>query len=129
MQIKDGTILPEKNKIKKLLFYNPVDWYLWAIIQLTIMVSLLHYITPTDYHHLHELYRRLYYLPIIIAAYRYGLGGGIATALVIVAIYLPHILFQWRGAFLDNLVRFNELILYLIIGTVAGLLSRKVQKS
>ena len=115
-------------KIQKLLFYHPIDWYLWVIIQLTVMVTVLHYITPTHYHYLHELYRRVYYLPIIIAAYRYGLGGGITTALVIVIIYLPHVIFQWRGTFLDNLVRFNEIILYVIIGAIAGYLSRKVQR-
>ena len=66
-------------KIKNLLFQQPVDWYLWAVIQLTVMVTVLHYLTPTHFHHLHELYRRLYYFPIIIAAYRYGFNGGIAT--------------------------------------------------
>ncbi len=114
-------------KIKNLLFQQPVDWYLWAVIQLTVMVTVLHYLTPTHFHHLHELYRRLYYFPIIIAAYRYGFNGGIATALSIVIVYLPHIIFQWKGSFLDNLVRFNEILLYLVIGAVAGYLSGKVQ--
>ncbi len=96
---------------------------MWTIVGLIIFISCFHYTTPIRYHYLHELYRRLYYIPIIIAAFRYSLTGGITTSVAIGLIYLPHVVFQWRGSFLDNFVRFNEIILYLVVGSVAGFLS------
>jgi len=103
------------------------DWTFWTVIGLVISISCFHYITPIKYYYLHELYRRLYYIPIIIAAFRYSLTGGITTSVAIGLIYLPHVVFQWRGSFLDNFVRFNEIILYLVVGGVAGFLSSRLR--
>ena len=112
---------------KKNTNINWNDWTLWTVIGLIISISCCHYTTPIKYYYLHELYRRLYYLPIIIAAFRYSLTGGITTSVAIGLIYLPHVVFQWRGSFLDNFVRFNEIILYIIVGGVAGFLSMRLR--
>jgi signal transduction histidine kinase len=105
-----------------------MDWGVWIIPLLIIVISILHYTTTTKLHHIHEIYRRLYYIPIIIAAFRFSFWGGIFSSFFISLIYVPHIIFQWEGVFLDNLVRFTEIILYLAVGCVAGILSKKVQK-
>jgi two-component system sensor histidine kinase HydH len=105
-----------------------VDNHFGIIAMMVIVISVLHYTTPTEYHHYHELFRRLYYLPIIHAAYRYGFLGGVVTSVAVSFIYLPHVIFQWAGPFLGNLVRFTEIILYIIMGAIAGFLSGKVQK-
>ena len=94
---------------------------------MVVIISALHYIIPTKYHHYHELFRRLYYLPIILAAYRFGLRGGLVTSVAVSLIYLPHVIFQWTGSFLSNLVRFTEIGLYIIVGSLAGFLSQRVQ--
>jgi len=104
------------------------DAYFWTVVVLIITVTALHYFTPTRLSHFHEIFRRLYYIPIIMAAFRFGLKGGFLASLSVGLLYLPHVVFQWSGPFLNNLVRFMEIILFLTVGTLSGLLSRKAGK-
>jgi glucose-6-phosphate-specific signal transduction histidine kinase len=75
-----------------------------GIVASIVVVTLLHYSTSTNYLLLHEIYQRLYYLPIIYAAYRYGLRGGLAASLLSAVIYLPHVSTHWdhRDVYLIN---------------------------
>ncbi len=103
----------------------------WKIIVLAvfvIIISLSHYVTGTEhkYHGLHEIYRRLYYIPIILSAFWFGIRGGIFCAIVVSFFYLPHVIYQWGGNFLtDDIPRTLEIVLYYIIGSVTGFLSQK----
>ena len=99
-------------------------WFL-LISFLIIMVAILHYSTPTNLHHLHELYRAFFYIPIILAAFRYHFKGGLTAAIVIIVLYLPHVVFQWGGDFLFNFSRFLEMIMYIVVGVVAGYLAER----
>jgi len=98
------------------------------ILILIIAISIGHYLIPTTHHHLHEIFRRLYFFPILLAALQYGFRSGFLIAFIISLIYLPHVVFQWSGSFLSNLVRFNEILLYLLIGGLSGLLSDRTRK-
>ncbi len=51
-------------------------------------VSVLHYFTPLSEPVLHDIYQRLYYLPIILAAFWFGMKGGIGTAIIVSFLYL-----------------------------------------
>ena len=101
----------------------------WKIIVLAvfiIIISLSHYVTGTEhkYHGLHEIYRRLYYIPIILSAFWFGIKGGMSCAIVISFFYLPHVIYQWGGNFLtDDIPKTLEIVLYHIIGFVTGFLS------
>ncbi|MBN1350314.1 sensor histidine kinase [candidate division KSB1 bacterium] len=103
---------------------SQIRWHI-LIGVLIIMVVLLHYFTPVHLHHLHELYRALFYLPIILAAFRFQLKGGIASSVCIILIYLPHVIYQWGGDFLFNFSRFLEMVMYLVVGMVAGFLAQR----
>jgi signal transduction histidine kinase len=94
---------------------------LWLLIAL-IAISVLHYETVTGSALLHEISQRLYYLPIIYAAYRYGLRGGLTASLVSAALYFPHIVqhLSSRGSAINL---YAETILFLVIGAVTGLLA------
>ena len=92
---------------------------------LIVFVAVLHYSTPIHLHYLHELYRVFFYIPIILASFRYQLKGGVSAAVIIIVIYLPHVAFQWGGDFLYNFSRFIQMIMYLIIATVAGVLAKR----
>lgn len=105
--------------------------YFWKIIFLVsfvICVTIFHYITGTEheYHRLHEIYRRLYYIPIILSAFWFGIKGGIFCAVIVSLFYLPHVIYQWGGNFFTCcLPRTLEIILYNLIGLVTGYLSQK----
>jgi len=95
---------------------------------LIIGVAALHYGTSTHLHYLHELYRAFFYLPIILAAYRFKFKGGVFSAAAIIILYFPHVVFQWGGDFLFNFSRFLQMVMYLIIGAVAGKLAQREWK-
>ena len=71
--------------------------------------------------------QRLYYLPIIYAAYRYGLRGGLTASLVSAAPYFPHVVQRWNSE--DSAINlYAETILFLVIGVVTGLLAGKERR-
>ncbi|MDD2310588.1 MAG: ATP-binding protein [Desulfuromonadaceae bacterium] len=89
------------------------------------VISLLHYLTPLYLHYLHDIFQRLYYLPIILAAIWFGLRGGLLCSLVVSIVYAPHILFQWGGDMTLELEKYLEIVLYNIVGGVTGLLAQR----
>jgi two-component system, NtrC family, sensor histidine kinase HydH len=90
-----------------------------------IAISLLHYLTPLHLHYLHDIFQRLYYLPIILAAIWFGLVGGLACSLTVSVVYAPHILFQWGGHLTVELEKYLEIVLYNVVGGVTGLLVQR----
>ena len=97
-----------------------------ALVVLSVIaISLLHYLTPLHLHYLHDIFQRLYYLPIIMAAFWYGFRGGLACAILVSIVYAPHILFQWGGTMTMDLEKYLEIFLYNIVGGITGYLSEK----
>jgi len=87
------------------------------------LITLAHYATGPHLHWLHDVLRRLYYLPILFAAFSHGLRGGMLLAVAVAAAYSPHAfthLMQIDPA--HTLEKVLELLLYLVVGGVAGLL-------
>lgn len=88
-----------------------------------VLVTVLHYATDTKFLVLHEAFQRFYYLPIIFAAYRYGVRGGLATSLFSAAIYVPHMFFHWEDLRVYALSQYWEMALFQVVAVVTGLLS------
>jgi two-component system, NtrC family, sensor histidine kinase HydH len=88
-------------------------------------ISILHYFTPLTLPMLHDVFQRLYYIPIILAAFWFGLKGGIACAVAVSIVYAPHILFQWGGHLGMELEKYLEIVLYNVVGGITGFLSQK----
>lgn len=88
-------------------------------------ISLLHYLTPLHLPMLHDIFQRLYYLPIILAAFWFGLRGGLVSSIVVSIMYAPHVLFQWGVHPSLELEKYLEILLYNIVGGVTGLLSQR----
>jgi signal transduction histidine kinase len=88
-----------------------------------LLITILHYRTLVEYAWAHDVLRRLYYLPILFAAFSGGVRGGISVSVFASLIYFPH-------AFLslvardpgDALEKGLEILLYNIVAVVAGLL-------
>jgi two-component system sensor histidine kinase HydH len=93
-----------------------------TIALMIVAVSLMHYSTAIHIHEAHGIYRRLYYFPILLAAFRYGRRGGLAAAFATCAFYAPHAfgLIGFDPAF--ALEKSLEMVLYFAVGLVAGVL-------
>jgi signal transduction histidine kinase len=86
-------------------------------------ITVLHYATGAEHHWFHDVLRRLYYLPIIIAAFSAGLRGGLSLAAIVALAYSPHAF--THVAHMDpagTLEKVLELVIYLLVGGVSGLL-------
>jgi signal transduction histidine kinase len=88
---------------------------------LILLISALHFFTPTGSVILHQIYQRLYYIPIILAAFWYGWRGGLGAALLASVSYLPHIALHWQHQNYDYaLNQYAEITLFFVIGAVTG---------
>jgi len=101
----------------------------WGLlIAAVVAVSVCHYLTPPAYVHWHIVYQRLYYLPILFGAFWYGLSGGLVVALITSVLYLPHIVLHWGHEPLYRSNQLAEILLFLVIGSVAGLLIDRIRR-
>ena len=100
-----------------------IAWALGVTAGIAV-VSILHYTAGHEHGASpHHLYRRLFYLPILGAAWAFGLRGGLLAAAVTVAVYVPHA-FGLGGLHPDpasNIDKGAEILLYLGIGGLVGL--------
>jgi hypothetical protein len=88
----------------------------------TVLFTVLHYATGPELHWLHDILRRMYYLPIILAAFSCGRRGGMLLTVVVALAYSPHAfthLMHMDPA--HTLEKVLELVLYLVVGGVSGI--------
>ncbi len=99
-----------------------------VVVIALLIVTALHYGTPRDpsLTALHDVWRRLYYVPIVLGAFHFGPRGGILTALAATLLYLPHVLWQWGGMAHGN--QYLEMVMFNIIGVVTGLLAGELHR-
>lgn len=101
----------------------------WTTVAAVAVLSVGHYAAPTHDPFWHDLFRRLYYLPIILAAFRYGLGGGLATSVLVSLLFLPHVLMTRAMLPRQASEAVFEIPLYLVVGIVTGILSDRQRKA
>ncbi len=99
-----------------------------AIVGGVLLVTLLHYLTSANLLPYHAVYRNLYYLPITVAAVRFGIRGGLLTSAVCILLYLPHAVGMGEmlpGGMFENLI---ELPLFVFVAVVVGVLADRERK-
>jgi signal transduction histidine kinase len=100
-----------------------------AVLATAALILLGHYLTPTAFHAHHDVYRRLFYIPIILAGFWFGLWGGLITAVGVTIAYFPHIFRDWGGdIFGANLNRTLETGMYIVVGLITGSLSQSLRR-
>jgi signal transduction histidine kinase len=96
---------------------------LWFVLFTLAGTTLLHYLTDVHLIPYHSIYRSLYYVPIAVAAVRYGRRGGIATALTASLLYIPHVVLSWSIMVDDGFNDLLENVIFLFVGVLAGSLA------
>ncbi len=98
---------------------------LLILVALILAISVLHYTTTTQKAHFHDIYRRLYYIPIVLGGLWFTLRGGLGTAIVVSFVYAPHILLQWGQHPGIDVAQYLEIVVYNVIGILTGFLSQR----
>jgi len=122
---------------------------LWLVTVPVTTLTLLHYLTPSMHgaggvhvmpdgsvmpdagpsmHLYHDLYRRLYYFPILAAALLWGGGGGLAAAAVVSVVYLPHVILRWGELPTQRYDALFEIVLYHVTGYFTGAVAATVRR-
>jgi signal transduction histidine kinase len=108
---------PAKSSLHNVQIVNAL-----VVVASIASISFLHFQTVDAHPLLHELTQRMYYLPIIYAAWRFGWRGGIGAAVLSVLLFLPHLrLHLHEPEIYQN--QTAEMILFVVIGVVTGLLT------
>lgn len=115
---------PEQQKTESHIAWQTV-FRLLLLACVIVLISLSHYLTPLRYFYLHDIFQRLYYIPIILSAFWFGLWGGVSCSLLISVLYAPHIVFQWGGSFALELEKYLEIVMYNVVGCLTGLLTQR----
>jgi signal transduction histidine kinase len=90
---------------------------------LLAVITLFHYGTDIAMAAPHTVYRRLYYIPIVLAAFLGGLAPGLVTASLAALLYLPHaFLLHHHIDPAPPVDKVMEMVLYLGVGGLSGLL-------
>ncbi len=98
---------------------------LTALAAMIAGVTALHYLTATEHSDSHGIYRRLYYVPIVLGGIWFYLRGGVGIALLVSVLYAPHVLFQWGHLPAIHIEQYLEILIYNTIGFLTGFLSAK----
>jgi putative nucleotidyltransferase with HDIG domain len=96
-----------------------------AILVVVSGLTGAHFLVAHGTHGLHEIHIVLggmYLIPIVAAALWFGLRGGLATTAVISVAYYAHIRLSWPNQPMENANQFAMIVVYWIVGTVAGVL-------
>jgi two-component system sensor histidine kinase HydH len=100
-----------------------------TFIILAIMgTTLAHYFIPSNLILWHNIFQRLYYIPIIFAAISFGWLGGFIAALFTAICYIPHIIMAWREfpGYVFN--QYAEIVVFFLVGLITGLLADRERK-
>jgi signal transduction histidine kinase len=97
-------------------------YFIIAIVASTLLITYLHYSTNPNIHALHNIYRELYYIPVLLGALVFGLKGAILVFLFVCVLYLPYIFANWTGIFITETNRFLHLLLQGLFAIFAGFL-------
>ena len=108
-------------------FPMPRQTLLRLIILLVLIagITALHYLTATDRAHAHDVFRRLYFIPVILGGIWFGLRGGFSTALFVSVVYSPHVVFQWGRIPGSHPEQYLEILIFNVIGVITGSLASR----
>ena len=96
-----------------------------------LTITLFHYVTELRTHHYHLVYQGVYFLPIMLAGFWFGLRGSLGTSLSITLLYIPFTLMHWEGFPGGDFNNVMEMVLYNAVGMILGILrdrERAVQR-
>lgn len=101
----------------------PTVTRLVVIFLMIAVVTVLHYSTLESHVAYHTLYRELYFIPIILMSFWYGLEKGFYTAVLVVFLYMPHVLMTWQAQPGVNLGNLFQIIVFVLVAVAMGYVS------
>ena len=92
------------------------------IVFLVVSIAIPHYFTEMSERKYHILYQGLFFLPVMLAAFWFGLRGGLATSVGISVVLIPFTVMHWNAFSSGDFNNIMEVVLYNAVGAILGLL-------
>ena len=97
------------------------------IVLLVAVVTILHYSTIHGKLGLHIPHRELYFIPILLASYWFGLSFGLVTSLTVSLIYAPHVFIH--DALKNNILPVSfQIVVFNMVAIMLGLLVEREKR-
>ena len=93
-----------------------------TVVLLVIGISGLHLAVSHDFEKGHILARELYFVPIILSAFWFGLRGAVITAAGVTTFYFTYSMFHWRGFTPHDMDVLLEILLFNVVAVTTGFL-------
>ncbi len=100
------------------------------IVGLTIIITVLHYNKIPGNLGMHLFHRELFLIPILMAAFWFGLKIGLASSICISLVYAPHV-FLYKDPSSEWLTLLLQIVMFNLVGLILGWMvdrERKKQK-
>ncbi len=101
------------------------------IVGFALLIGVVHYTTFNQqaggWQFLHIFLTKLYFLPVLLAAFRNGKRGALILSIMVTVVYLPHAVLHLSGSNPPIFENISEIALLWIVGGVAGNLSDKLR--
>lgn len=116
--VRSGKHINFKNKYVKVTFIS---------LQIAAILC-LHYFTLPTHAYYHAVYRVLFYIPLIMAGFWFGLGGALRVCATVLVLFSPYVIMWWRGLSIEVFDTLMEGFLYVAAALIIGLLSEREKK-
>ena len=97
------------------------------IIALTALITVVHYATIREHFGYHFLHRELFFVPILLTSFWFGLRYGLLAALGISILYAPHA-FYHTGPHNPSWTVITQVVIFLLVALLLGWLSDRQRK-
>lgn len=94
---------------------------------LIVAILSLHYFTLHDLAFRHAIYRTLFYIPLVLGSFWFGLKGAAGVSIAVILFFVPYATSQWQGMERDFEVML-EGGLYVFIALILGYLAERERK-
>jgi signal transduction histidine kinase len=108
-------------------FSRTTLWSAVGVVGSVVSITVLHYITSLHSVLLHEVFQRLYYLPIVVTAVLFGWRAALATSVLATVLYVPHIVMSWHAWPVLQVDQYGEVLLFNLVGLVTGALADRLR--
>ena len=98
---------------------NKITILVSSILTITLLHNIVHFEGPLPL----NIYQRLYYIPIVMAAYWFGLKGALITSIISTLSYPHHGHYSWPDRPFYTMNQYAEMLMFNLIAVVTGILS------
>jgi len=103
----------------------------WNFVLITLLIAIItgfHYGMTASPWPVHDFYRRLYYVPIILAAFHFRLRGGFISSAVVMVLYAPHLIVYFGTLDIEVVNQLLEAGMFMVVGVITGYLAEQAYR-